>query len=897
MEILGGLAVAGYILNNKKSNSSENNKKRNKIGGMKPNGENIFNSRSILNVDKSLKADARDRYQKSKNHMDTKIIPEFYNRLKETKVGQDDFEESFADSVFSDELSVGSDLMSRDSGYSRNSSIDRIKNNNGGRSNMDIINKCSKLSDNAHYENKIANNTKNSFLNQFEDMRFDNPGDPSSSNTVHQVHGKNNIVNKVENRKKLALDGGYSNFTDCGDMTYGIVDDKDFKHINMQPQFRPNKGYGLDPNREDHLRDTNKRRLDTFTGSLDNLDYRPKTERKPLFNPQVGLTNPYGIVGLTEFQEGRYQASKERRNEKPFQEVRVTPGVGLGANEVSKTGYHDTYRTMPKTVDELRAKNNPKKSYKQVIVPGMKGQRGPIQAQIYKRAPLTFKEYSTEDMIKGVGETRGPRIVGEFAPDNMTTYNRGAATNYVPAPKFFNEQAKPECLMTKTKVSLKENFEQAEPRNVGTQQYEKAYGFNKEGAIPDPTLRNIHEETDRRGFVGNSQHDQSYAFDHKTAVPDPNMRNIHAETDRRGFVGNSQHDQSYAFDHKTAVPDPNMRNVHNRSDRAGFVGNGQEGKNYAFDTKTNIPDPNMRNIHSKTDRAGFVGNRQDGKNYAFDTKTNIPDPNMRNIHSKTDRAGFVGNGQEGKNYAFDKKTNIPDPTMRDIHDKTDRAGTGVGTTQYKQTYAYDKKTNIPDPTMRDVHDETDRAGFVGTQQHEQTYAFDKKRNIPDPTMRDVHDKTDRAGFVGTQQHEKTYAWDYKTNIPDPTMRNIHDETDRAGFIGPTFKEKQTNRRDAHNMRVNIVKEKISQGRAPTYSNYSKGPILDYSMVHLCEPIQVNRELYPENKNLTTARMPTAYTRIPHTLPQTYWRTNKHVVENLEGNPYINNVIHSVGITN
>ena len=63
--------------------------------------------------------------------------------------------------------------------------------------------------------------------------------------------------------------------------------------------------------------------MELFTGSLDNLDYRPKTERKPLFNPIIGATNIFGDPDRTDFYETRYIPGKERRNELPFKQIKV----------------------------------------------------------------------------------------------------------------------------------------------------------------------------------------------------------------------------------------------------------------------------------------------------------------------------------------------------------------------------------------------------------------------------------------------------------------------------------------------------------------------------------------------------------------------------------------------
>jgi hypothetical protein len=273
----------------------------------------------------------------------------------------------------------------------------------------------------------------------------------------------------------------------------------------------------------------------------------------------------------------------------------------------------------------------------------------------------------------------------------------------------------------------------------------------------------------------------------------------------------------------------------------------------------------------------------------YDQYNTIPDPTRRDIHQKTERAGQMGNGEYNKHYVYDQINAVPDPTRRDIHQKTERAGF-VGNGEYNKYYVYDQINAIPDPTRRDIHQKTERAGSIGNAQYDKPLAFDFVNGIPDPTMRDIHQKTDRAGFVGNAQFDKPLAFDFINGIPDPTMRDIHNNN-RPGIIGSNEKEKQMSRKDANNMMVNISKEKISKGRAPTRAGYEKGPSMDYTIVRFCDPIQINRDLYPDNKEMTSDKLPMIYGKLEKPSQADDWRFYSYVKENLEKNPYINNMVH------
>ena len=92
------------------------------------------------------------------------------------------------------------------------------------------------------------------------------------------------------------------------------------------------------------------------------------------------------------------------------------------------------------------------------------------------------------------------------------------------------------------------------------------------------------------------------------------------------------------------------------------------------------------------------------------------------------------------------------------------------------------------------------------------------------------------------------------------------------------------------MVVNDVREKIAKGRRPVSSNYSKGPTMDYTMMTMCEPIQINRELMARAIE-TNDKLPFMDTHIPMLRSVENDRMDSHIEINLKGNPYVNNLLH------
>jgi hypothetical protein len=666
----------------------------------------------------------------------------------------------------------------------------------------------------------------NNFLSQFSPLKFDSTQEPVSQNGVNKSSAdssKNSDarISRAELERRLALQGNYSNFNDDSDatMNYSALSkaEKDItRETFMQsnkPFFKPNGSYGIDGNGEQNRGNNIQRKMELFSGNSNNLDYRPHIERAPLFNPVMGNTNIYGSPVMTDVQESRYEPSKERRNELPFQQVRITPGLGLGANEINKQGYQDMLRIIPKTIDELRVANNPQISYSAPVIQGIKGHKGQVQGKTFKYRPTTFMEYGPEWLIPGVNDVKAPRIEGHIDAGNLATINRGTSMqSYIGPAKSQVEQTIPTGLIPKSHESNKETYMNDDPRNAVYNEAHKAYGFA-----------------------------ETYDAKETNRV----MRNNYL-----GPTGNSSRDKNIAHNYND-IPNITNTELYINTDRAGIMRGREQDKIKAYNLN-DIQDATMRSVHSNLDRAGQMGNQQMSRNKVsnFD---DIQDLTLRDIHNKTDRTGQMGNQQISRN----KVSNFGD---------------------------------IQDLTMRDIHNKTDRTGQIGNGQFNKTYAFDFVNNIQNNTMRNIHASTDRAGLMGNQQFNKNYAFDFVNNIPNMTLREMQIEQKRINPLKSSA-EQTRSRLDALNMDVNIQKEIISQGRAPTLSNINQGPTFKFSQFEQRVPLQVNRELYPQSNQEAFYRHDPNITRVPTNLMVDPNRFDTFVEDNLRTNPYINNIIH------
>ena len=151
------------------------------------------------------------------------------------------------------------------------------------------------------------------------------------------------------------------------DLTGERINSTDFKHNNMVPFFGGRV-------RQNVAAQTNSGILDTFTGS--GITQITKKEIEPMFDTaRAPYGNPYGMEDQTDFIQSRINDPRSRAGERPFEPVRVAPGVNEGFAATGKGGFQqfEVNQYMIDNIrrtDDLRTSDNPKETYNQPVVPG-----------------------------------------------------------------------------------------------------------------------------------------------------------------------------------------------------------------------------------------------------------------------------------------------------------------------------------------------------------------------------------------------------------------------------------------------------------------------------------------------------------------------------------------------
>ena len=180
----------------------------------------------------------------------------------------------------------------------------------------------------------------------------------------------------------------------------------DFKHNNMVPFFggKITQNTNLDNSQSQNL-------LERFTGTGPYVK-KNKTEVENFASDiKNNAENVFGQANTLDFQRTRYVNSAHVTNYLPFEQVRVGPGLDQGYESKPSGGFQQLNKRefeLPKSIDELRVKTNPKNTYEGRVVSGIKESLpGEIGAVCKNRVSSTYEQ--TEDMYLKSGNSANQR--------------------------------------------------------------------------------------------------------------------------------------------------------------------------------------------------------------------------------------------------------------------------------------------------------------------------------------------------------------------------------------------------------------------------------------------------------------------------------------------------------
>jgi hypothetical protein len=200
------------------------------------------------------------------------------------------------------------------------------------------------------------------------------PGERPSQDTLYESRYTEEVA-RIVSEKGRRMSGFRSELADADiDTSF---------HNNMTPFIRGSVRQPTAANGG-----LSSRNVESFTGADDPHSKIGKdVEREQAF---PAMQNIYGAPAQD--LRTHYEAPIRRNNECPIPQQRVGPGVGLGYTAEPSGGHQQLNLSdlvMPKDIDELRSKDNPKTTYEGRVHQGQREIKVAAPLQVEKRRPYT----------------------------------------------------------------------------------------------------------------------------------------------------------------------------------------------------------------------------------------------------------------------------------------------------------------------------------------------------------------------------------------------------------------------------------------------------------------------------------------------------------------------------
>ena len=290
-----------------------------------------------------------------------------------------------------------------------------------------------------------------------------NNGDKVPSNVYQPVN---------EDLNKMDINNSYFSNDTATSLTGDRINSANFTHNNMVPFFGSKiKGVSIDDDKSESI-------LDNMTGS--GSQSFNKEEAAPLFKPEESMQWSHGAPNMNDFMQSRQNTSIQQNNIKPWEEQREAPGLKNGGDfNGFNTGMGSRENWMPKSVDELRVKTNPKLTY------GLDNHKGPaisriknvgIEGKFEQYKPDTYFMNGPERYLTTTGLEKGQTNRAlEIMPnvnrtDTLSSYSGNAGGGHMikgPAPENYEGTTRPHIYRDSYGISTGVNANPTTTNNNG----------------------------------------------------------------------------------------------------------------------------------------------------------------------------------------------------------------------------------------------------------------------------------------------------------------------------------------------------------------------------------------------------------------------------------------------
>jgi hypothetical protein len=628
---------------------------------------------------------------------------------------------------------------------------------------------------------------------------------------------------------------------------------KEAFHDNMVP-FIKNK------NQQSMVFDANSTQLGKFTGC--DPDYRPKKkEVKCFFDVTPNNTFPYGSPSFTEtIGTDRYIPSQFRQGEKPFQDIRVGPGLSAGYTAEPVGGLNQANARdfiLPKSVDELRVLSNPKETFGGRIIAGAKEYQRGLQANVNKNRVETFYNSSPE---------------------------RGNLSSAVKASQL------------REKFYMKPTQKQHQKDYYGPSGQSQTLKPRKEGAYRKSTKNNYMNPTPR-----NAYREDAWAVSDDAAnngVGDYGKNSWENKPNERDITQVRTHYNNITTTVKKIIAP--LTDFFRRTRKENAIGNIRpEGNMHAaMPSKLTIYDPN--DLARTTIKETTIDNEYEGM-LTGNKKATVYDPNdiaRTTIKEQTIDNEYIG-ALTGENRSIVWDPNdIARTTIKEQNIHNANPYMNMNPQQPRSIRVYDPE-DVARTTLKEVTIDNEHIGFVGQQESLKAGAYTSTsvdmKNTNRQFLTDYYYSGIADGEVGTGNGRGYLAARYDAKNTNRQFLNDWEWEGPAKY----GTDRPMSYDSMYNAHTNPNKEEISLGREPTQNNVKLAIGGDFiniehrriegDQVNIREPAETFVYNAPPQKNSC------GLTRVKSKLPEDTirHRIDADILDAFRENPYTQPLTSSV----
>lgn len=574
----------------------------------------------------------------------------------------------------------------------------------------------------------------------------------------------------------------------------------EFKHKNMQPFIRGGP--------RQNMRDgTNSAVLGTFTGGASE-ERQSKREQAPMFDTAKPYGTPHGAPSTTTFEHDRIVGSTNRSGERPFEQIRVGPGLGMGYTAEGTGGFQQAYaeevaRSGYKDINELRPGNKQKIENDQLPYTPAKAtvSRRGVVGTVNKQRPdrVVYNEGGEHNGGAFASVVRAANravqvLLGTTRPETTTDYTGTAGpadshatytTGSYRAPHTIQHGALP--------------FTAADASREGFK--------NSDAECADYGRAGIDIPENERDVTGTRTHTTGVVYGVKArtaplAAPRATLKEEYVDNPQEaGYFGRAGPTASCVYDPndiaRTTIKETNVHNTHTGNVRRDAPARGQ------------VYDP--ADIARRTIKETTVNEVRTGHMRTATYKTQVWDADdvtrttsRQTLDSEDTTVGMAASTYKGQAWDPDDITRTTGRETLDPEDTT----TGMAATTYKGQ-AYDP-SDTTRTTVRETTEDDGRVGIAVGAKRTKVYDPDDvaKRTLRN-TMSDVDPWLNTAPAGAGATARARYVDGVRATQKAQLSNNEY--TGTAGSDIPAARSQQAERE----MRTNPTKEKVARGRTPT----------------------------------------------------------------------------------